>query len=215
MVNIGLYKTDQHLIQQLPRNSNNRDKYKQLSLSPQKISNYSTLSEYTVDMEMARKKDPKKKNRKKWEPHVRTASPLQTTLADAPEVNDPSRLLSPSSLSTLKIASLLNPQGGGNDTGSSRPLSELSSPSRQEDDSFGRRFKCGICGKRYMTAAHLARHETMHTGEKPFVCPFPGCGSRFSRNDNCMQHYKTHNNPRGKTTRRMYRKTSKDSDDKT
>lgn len=32
----------------------------------------------------------------------------------------------------------------------------------------------------------------MHTGEKPFVCKYPSCGKRFSRKDNCDQHYANH-----------------------
>ncbi|KAK9249389.1 hypothetical protein V1506DRAFT_550702 [Lipomyces tetrasporus] len=32
----------------------------------------------------------------------------------------------------------------------------------------------------------------IHTGEKNYVCPEKGCGARFSRQDNCMQHYRTH-----------------------
>ncbi|KAK9460355.1 uncharacterized protein V1516DRAFT_676407 [Lipomyces oligophaga] len=32
----------------------------------------------------------------------------------------------------------------------------------------------------------------IHTGEKNYVCPENGCGARFSRQDNCMQHYRTH-----------------------
>lgn len=71
--------------------------------------------------------------------------------------------------------------------------------------SSSRKFSCRVCGKKYMTAAHLTRHEATHTGIKPYECPYPGCGSRFSRNDNCMQHFKTHSNPKGKTSRRMQR----------
>ncbi|GMM33734.1 hypothetical protein DASC09_010590 [Saccharomycopsis crataegensis] len=74
-----------------------------------------------------------------------------------------------------------------------------------------RRFRCNICGKRYMTAAHLNRHETIHTGVRPYECPYPDCNSRFSRHDNCMQHFKTHNNPRGKTSRRMRKIKGKES----
>lgn len=75
----------------------------------------------------------------------------------------------------------------------------------QESSPLSRKFQCQHCGKRYMTAAHLARHVTIHLGTKPYVCPFPECGLRFLRSDNCMQHYKTHNNPKGKTTKRMNR----------
>ncbi|PKC70479.1 hypothetical protein RhiirA1_318301, partial [Rhizophagus irregularis] len=39
---------------------------------------------------------------------------------------------------------------------------------------------------------HLARHNRIHTGEKNFQCLMPGCTSKFSRQDNMMQHYRTH-----------------------
>lgn len=41
-------------------------------------------------------------------------------------------------------------------------------------------------------SGHLARHNRIHTGEKNFHCLHPGCPSRFSRQDNMMQHYRTH-----------------------
>ncbi|KAL9538673.1 hypothetical protein MBANPS3_010756 [Mucor bainieri] len=36
------------------------------------------------------------------------------------------------------------------------------------------------------------KHNRIHTGEKNFHCLHPGCPSRFSRQDNMMQHYRTH-----------------------
>jgi hypothetical protein len=41
-------------------------------------------------------------------------------------------------------------------------------------------------------SGHLARHNRIHTGEKNFQCLMPGCTSKFSRQDNMMQHYRTH-----------------------
>lgn len=63
-----------------------------------------------------------------------------------------------------------------------------------------RRYQCKICSKFFTTSGHLARHTRIHTGVKNHVCPFEGCNARFSRQDNCMQHYKTHLN--GKKSRR-------------
>ncbi|AGO13896.1 AaceriAGR031Wp [[Ashbya] aceris (nom. inval.)] len=55
-----------------------------------------------------------------------------------------------------------------------------------------RKHLCQTCGKGFTTSGHLARHNRIHTGEKNHTCHFPGCGQRFSRHDNCLQHYRTH-----------------------
>ncbi|AAS54520.1 AGR031Wp [Eremothecium gossypii ATCC 10895] len=55
-----------------------------------------------------------------------------------------------------------------------------------------RKHLCQTCGKGFTTSGHLARHNRIHTGEKNHACHFPGCGQRFSRHDNCLQHYRTH-----------------------
>ncbi|KAJ3541808.1 hypothetical protein NM688_g6038 [Phlebia brevispora] len=51
---------------------------------------------------------------------------------------------------------------------------------------------CATCGKGFSRASSLMTHYNSHTGEKPFVCPFPGCGSRFSVKSNMLRHYRTH-----------------------
>ncbi|PUU80341.1 hypothetical protein B9Z19DRAFT_975262 [Tuber borchii] len=66
-----------------------------------------------------------------------------------------------------------------------------------------RRYTCQ-CGKSFTTSGHLARHTRIHTGEKNYVCPETGCGARFSRQDNCMQHYRTHQS--GSASKRAARK---------
>ncbi|KAG0680262.1 hypothetical protein C6P40_004667 [Pichia californica] len=59
-------------------------------------------------------------------------------------------------------------------------------------DNCNRKYKCKICSRGFTTSGHLARHNRIHTGVKNHICPFDGCNSKFSRQDNCMQHYKTH-----------------------
>ncbi|XP_018012484.1 LOW QUALITY PROTEIN: zinc finger protein ZIC 4-like [Hyalella azteca] len=48
----------------------------------------------------------------------------------------------------------------------------------------GRSFKA-----KYKLVNHIAR---VHTGEKPFPCPFPGCGKVFARSENLKIHKRTH-----------------------
>ncbi|CCK72169.1 C2H2-type zinc finger protein KNAG_0J00870 [Huiozyma naganishii CBS 8797] len=55
-----------------------------------------------------------------------------------------------------------------------------------------RKFQCKTCSMAFTTSGHLSRHNKIHTGEKNYVCPHESCGQRFSRHDNCIQHYRTH-----------------------
>lgn len=55
-----------------------------------------------------------------------------------------------------------------------------------------KKYFCKICSRGFTTSGHLARHNRIHTGEKKHVCQYPGCLQRFSRHDNCVQHYRTH-----------------------
>ncbi|EDO16671.1 hypothetical protein Kpol_1052p18 [Vanderwaltozyma polyspora DSM 70294] len=55
-----------------------------------------------------------------------------------------------------------------------------------------RKYICRVCSKGLTTSGHLARHYRIHTGEKNHFCPYEGCNQRFSRHDNCIQHYRTH-----------------------
>lgn len=55
-----------------------------------------------------------------------------------------------------------------------------------------RKYRCSVCPKGFTTSGHLARHNRIHTGEKSHACPFNNCKQRFSRQDNCLQHYRTH-----------------------
>lgn len=64
-----------------------------------------------------------------------------------------------------------------------------------------RKHACTVCGRCFTTLGHLARHNRTHTGERKHVCPFPSCEARFARQDNCMQHYKTHINGKGRRSR--------------
>lgn len=46
---------------------------------------------------------------------------------------------------------------------------------------------CHICGRGFTTGGHLQRHQRIHTGVKAFRCPFPGCDTKTSRQDNLQQ----------------------------
>ena len=75
---------------------------------------------------------------------------------------------------------------------SSSRSGSTSSTTSHESLEQRRKYVCKICSRGFTTSGHLARHNRIHTGEKNHQCPFEGCQQRFSRQDNCLQHYRTH-----------------------
>lgn len=51
---------------------------------------------------------------------------------------------------------------------------------------------CGRNGLPFKAKYKLVNHIRVHTGEKPFPCPFPGCGKLFARSENLKIHKRTH-----------------------
>ncbi|TFK74063.1 hypothetical protein BDN72DRAFT_956130 [Pluteus cervinus] len=60
------------------------------------------------------------------------------------------------------------------------------SGSRMEEAS--RPHACSYCAKRFSRPSALKIHLSMHTGEKPFICPETGCGKSFSVRSNMSRH---------------------------
>jgi uncharacterized Zn-finger protein len=117
-------------------------------------------------------------------PSVTASSPQLPPVTDLISFNIPSYDLP----ETLSRKSSVSPASGysgrasiASSTGNLRG-SVASSSSR----STKRRYECATCGKTFTTSGHVARHNRIHTGEKNFQCPEPGCSQRFSRQDNCM-----------------------------
>lgn len=65
-------------------------------------------------------------------------------------------------------------------------------------DARKKKHVCQTCHRGFTTSGHLSRHQRVHTGERNHACPFPGCNTRCSRQDNLQQHYRVHLSPRSR-----------------
>lgn len=51
---------------------------------------------------------------------------------------------------------------------------------------------CNREGRPFLKRHKIRNHVRIHTGERPFVCTYPGCGKKFTRGDGLHTHMKTH-----------------------
>lgn len=54
------------------------------------------------------------------------------------------------------------------------------------------KYECEYCKKGFTRPSSLKIHINSHTGEKPFVCTFEGCGRSFSVLSNMRRHARVH-----------------------
>ncbi|KAI9257639.1 hypothetical protein BY458DRAFT_518794 [Sporodiniella umbellata] len=64
------------------------------------------------------------------------------------------------------------------------------SPAKRQKKSFD----CQYCEKSYKKESKLTEHERSHTGERPFVCPYPDCNKDYIRSSHLTVHLKKHKN---------------------
>ncbi|CDH52397.1 predicted protein [Lichtheimia corymbifera JMRC:FSU:9682] len=65
-----------------------------------------------------------------------------------------------------------------------------------------RLYQCSYCEKSFTKPSALQPHIYTHTGEKPFVCHFPGCNRGFAVISNLRRHFKVHE-PKANDSTRM------------
>ncbi|CAG8644945.1 9756_t:CDS:2, partial [Paraglomus occultum] len=75
------------------------------------------------------------------------------------------------------------------------PATMMTTFSSKTVSSTPKRYKCNTCQKRFTRPSSLQTHMYSHTGEKPFKCPFDGCGRHFSVVSNLRRHQKIHAAP--------------------
>ncbi|ORX34969.1 hypothetical protein BD324DRAFT_652691 [Kockovaella imperatae] len=107
-----------------------------------------------------------------------------------------SHSLSHSSHHSSMPLTTIQPQPTMNDNmGNMTPISKSKPGSTGSGEGKAKPHLCTICNRGFTTGGHLQRHQRIHTGVKAFKCPFPGCETRTSRQDNLQQHYRTHLSP--------------------
>eukprot|EP00808_Paulinella_micropora_P026212 g29917.t1 len=67
------------------------------------------------------------------------------------------------------------------------------------------------CGKRFRDNSKLKRHSLVHTGERPFSCPYPNCARRFSLDFNLRSHLRVHTGEKPFSCKQCSRKFSQSS----
>ncbi|GMK57273.1 hypothetical protein CspeluHIS016_0401070 [Cutaneotrichosporon spelunceum] len=65
-------------------------------------------------------------------------------------------------------------------------------PAKPSGGSTGPKYPCQYCKKAFTRPSSLRIHTYSHTGERPYVCPDPSCGRKFSVQSNLKRHAKVH-----------------------
>lgn len=55
-----------------------------------------------------------------------------------------------------------------------------------------KKYRCTKCPAKYSNYNSLKVHQKVHSGKKPYKCPFPECNKAFIEKGNMKSHFKVH-----------------------
>lgn len=55
-----------------------------------------------------------------------------------------------------------------------------------------KKFMCDVCGKQLSSKQNYVDHKNLHTGDKPYVCEYPGCDYQFRQLSQYFIHKQMH-----------------------
>ncbi|KAG5281277.1 hypothetical protein AALO_G00069390 [Alosa alosa] len=73
-----------------------------------------------------------------------------------------------------------------------RPRADTVRELISEGENSSSRIRCNICHRVFPREKSLQAHKRTHTGERPYLCDYPGCGKAFVQSGQLKTHQRLH-----------------------